>query len=585
MTDRPLEGRLILLGVTGSIAAYKAAELLRLLTAAGAEVQVMMTRRGHALHRPAHAGDALRAAGHARPAGAAGRPAHQPHRGRRRRRRRARGARPRPAGWAPWPTASPTTSSPPPAWPRAHRSSWRRPWTATCTRIRPPRATWSGCASSATRSSTRPPVRWPPGRSGVGRLAALPLLVEAVAGVVAGRPVRQPDPAARRAPRATAVGGPAGWHIVVSAGGTAEPIDPVRFIGNRSSGRMGFAIAEAALQRGARVTLIKGITSVAPPAGADIVDAETAARHARGRPGRAARLRRPRHGRRRGRLPARGAWRTSKLARAEGLTLELEPTADILAEAAAAARAAAGGTTGGRRPAAHRRLRGRDRLAGAGPGEGRPQGRRPARRQRRLRAGLRLRHGDEPRDHHRARPAPGALAAGHQGGRWPTTCSTACCACARRAVHHWADERQQARPPHHHRRHRPPARGGRALRHHHRLRLPDGPHRRRGRHPAHPGGRFAGHGHARLRHDRARQHRGDAPPHAGRGPRRPPRPRRGRHALPQLRRLGGGVGRARRPLPLARPTRRPSRWRAASARRAPSRPSSRPASRSWATSA
>ena len=49
----------------------------------------------------------------------------------------------------------------------------------------------------------------------------------------------------------------------MTAGGTAEPIDPVRFIGNRSTGRMGVAIAEAALARGARVTLIRGMTSVA----------------------------------------------------------------------------------------------------------------------------------------------------------------------------------------------------------------------------------------------------------------------------------------------------------------------------------
>ena len=52
MSDRPLEGRLIVLGVTGSIAAYKAAELLRLLTAAGAEVQVMMSRTATAFIGP-----------------------------------------------------------------------------------------------------------------------------------------------------------------------------------------------------------------------------------------------------------------------------------------------------------------------------------------------------------------------------------------------------------------------------------------------------------------------------------------------------------------------------------------------------
>ena len=56
--QRPLDGRLVLLGVTGSIAAYKAAELVRLLTAAGAEVQVLMTHTASDVHRAADARDA-----------------------------------------------------------------------------------------------------------------------------------------------------------------------------------------------------------------------------------------------------------------------------------------------------------------------------------------------------------------------------------------------------------------------------------------------------------------------------------------------------------------------------------------------
>ena len=80
---RPLEGRLVLLGVTGSIAAYKAAELARALIAAGAEVQVAMTHSAAQFIGPAHARDADPAHGPARPAGAAARLAHRPHRGRR----------------------------------------------------------------------------------------------------------------------------------------------------------------------------------------------------------------------------------------------------------------------------------------------------------------------------------------------------------------------------------------------------------------------------------------------------------------------------------------------------------------------
>lgn len=64
--------------------------------------------------------------------------------------------------------------------------------------------------------------------------------------------------------------------VLVTAGGTREAIDPVRFIGNRSSGRMGFAIAEAARQRGARVILICASTAVAPPAGCEVVCIATA---------------------------------------------------------------------------------------------------------------------------------------------------------------------------------------------------------------------------------------------------------------------------------------------------------------------
>lgn len=73
-------------------------------------------------------------------------------------------------------------------------------------------------------------------------------------------------------------GGPlAGEHVLITAGGTHEPIDPVRFIGNRSSGKMGAALARAALRRGARVTLVLGPATVEPPAGARTVRVETAA--------------------------------------------------------------------------------------------------------------------------------------------------------------------------------------------------------------------------------------------------------------------------------------------------------------------
>jgi phosphopantothenoylcysteine decarboxylase/phosphopantothenate--cysteine ligase len=68
----------------------------------------------------------------------------------------------------------------------------------------------------------------------------------------------------------------AGKRILVTAGGTQEPIDPVRFIGNRSSGMMGFEIAEEAARRGAKVTLVAGPTNLVPPAGVNVVRVKTA---------------------------------------------------------------------------------------------------------------------------------------------------------------------------------------------------------------------------------------------------------------------------------------------------------------------
>ena len=67
-----------------------------------------------------------------------------------------------------------------------------------------------------------------------------------------------------------------GKHIIVTAGPTHEPIDPVRVIANRSSGRQGFAIAGAAVDAGARVTLVAGPVSLETPKGVDRVDVETA---------------------------------------------------------------------------------------------------------------------------------------------------------------------------------------------------------------------------------------------------------------------------------------------------------------------
>ncbi len=67
-----------------------------------------------------------------------------------------------------------------------------------------------------------------------------------------------------------------GRAILVTAGPTREPLDPVRFLSNRSSGKMGYAIADAARRRGARVTLVSGPTSLPAPPGVEVVDVMTA---------------------------------------------------------------------------------------------------------------------------------------------------------------------------------------------------------------------------------------------------------------------------------------------------------------------
>ena len=99
------------------------------------------------------------------------------------------------------------------------------------------------------------------GWTGPGRLASVEDVVAAV----------------ERRLRPAGGDGLAGRRILVSAGPTCEDLDPVRFVGNRSSGRMGFALAAEAVDRGARVVLVSGPCSLDPPAGAEVVRVRSAA--------------------------------------------------------------------------------------------------------------------------------------------------------------------------------------------------------------------------------------------------------------------------------------------------------------------
>ncbi|HEY6058741.1 MAG TPA: bifunctional phosphopantothenoylcysteine decarboxylase/phosphopantothenate synthase, partial [Candidatus Limnocylindrales bacterium] len=368
MSRQRLAGRFVALGVTGSIAAYKAVELLRLLQAEGADVAVLMTPAAtafvgpltfEALSRHAVDRDVLALApdgriGHVIVADAADAVVVAP-------------------ATAHWLAAMAiglagdsvtatclATAAPVVVAPAMDGEMYAHPAT---------RANVARLRETFGYSIVEPEAgALASGQAGVGRLAALGSIVEAVVAAIADRPVRTPDPAARLpflptpAANVPGDGGPArrdlgGRHLVVTAGGTAEPIDPVRFIGNRSTGRMGIAVAEAALARGARVTLIAGQVTAPLPSGPDlrIVRAETTALM------RAALL--DALGGSDGASgfdalvmaaavadfrPARPA--ETKLVRGEHLALALEPTPDLLAEVSRIARGLDADGVAGNRP-------------------------------------------------------------------------------------------------------------------------------------------------------------------------------------------------------------------------------------------
>jgi len=336
MTGR-LAGRLIGLGVTGSIAAYKAVELLRLLQAEGADVAVMLSPSATrfvgslsfaALSRHPVETDLLELTvdgriGHVVVGDSADAivvaPATAHFLG-----AMATGL----AGDVVTATCL-ATRAPVIVAPAMDGDMWTHPATArNVARLREDGDTIVEPETGALAS----------GQSGVGRLADLSRIVEAVVAAIADRPIRAPDPAAR--PPLVAPGRDADLaerHIVVTVGGARESIDPVRFIGNRSTGRMGVAIAEAALARGARVTLLAASVEVPLPPNATVVRVESTgdlraallrtAHAADGSAGFDALIMAAAVADFR---PVRPAER--KLERGRGLTLELEPTPDLLAE-------------------------------------------------------------------------------------------------------------------------------------------------------------------------------------------------------------------------------------------------------------
>jgi phosphopantothenoylcysteine decarboxylase/phosphopantothenate--cysteine ligase len=252
-----LRGRFIVLGVTGSIAAYKTVELARRLTQAGATVQVVMSRSATEFVRPLTF-QALtyrpvevemfqiqdeRAAGHV----AMGRQADVVVIAPATAHVLARLAN----GFSDDLIATTVlaTDAPIVLAPAMETHMWQN--AATQANV----ATLRSRGAHIVEPESGPLAS---GDVGPGRLAALERIEAAIAAVLS-------------VSRALA-----GCRVVVTAGPTLEPIDPVRFVSNRSSGKMGYAIAAAAADAGAEVFLVSGPTALRAPAGTQLVPIETA---------------------------------------------------------------------------------------------------------------------------------------------------------------------------------------------------------------------------------------------------------------------------------------------------------------------
>jgi len=269
--SKRLAGRLIVLGITGSIAAYKSPEIVRALRAEGADVQALLTPAATRFVSPLTlrtlTGYAVDAdlldllpdgrIGHIGAADAAD----------------AILIAPATAQWIGAmasglagdvvTAACLATTAPVIVAPAMDGEMWAHSATQTnAARLRDD----FGYALVAPESGALAS-----GATGVGRLAETAAIVDAVVAAIGTAPIREPNESRR--PPTVPAGDLSGRRIVVTAGGTEEPIDAVRILANRSSGRQGIALAEAARDRGADVTLIAARVSVPLPEGVTIVRA------------------------------------------------------------------------------------------------------------------------------------------------------------------------------------------------------------------------------------------------------------------------------------------------------------------------
>jgi phosphopantothenoylcysteine decarboxylase / phosphopantothenate---cysteine ligase len=254
---QPLEGKTIVLGVTGGIASYKAAELARLLVKEGALVRAIMTERasaflgeltlqtltGHRVFTNPFELTQESEIGHIQLADAADLIVVAPA--------TANAIARMAAGLADDALTSVVLASRAPLLvaPSMNVNMWESPLTQGNLR----RLVELAGARTVGPGAGFLACRW----IGPGRMAEPADIVEAAARVLTPQDLE-------------------GRSIVVTAGPTHEPIDPVRFLGNRSSGKMGYAIAAAAARRGARVHLVSGPVELVPPPGIEVERVATA---------------------------------------------------------------------------------------------------------------------------------------------------------------------------------------------------------------------------------------------------------------------------------------------------------------------
>jgi phosphopantothenoylcysteine decarboxylase / phosphopantothenate---cysteine ligase len=254
---RPWRGRRIVLGVTGGIAAYKSVQLARDLTRLGALVDVVLTRGAQEFVAPLSF------------EGVTGRPALTDLFA-------ADGAalHVRLGREADAVCVAPATAD------FLARVAQGRADDLLCTTLLATRAPVVVCPAMNDRMFSHPQVQENLARlrDTLGYEIAGPAEGPLAAGEAEG-PGRMLEPFDIEERVGRALGSEpafAGRSILVTAGPTREAVDPVRYIGNRSSGRMGYAIAQAAWRRGARVTLVSGPSTLEPPVGVELVCVESA---------------------------------------------------------------------------------------------------------------------------------------------------------------------------------------------------------------------------------------------------------------------------------------------------------------------